>query len=130
MEALLSTLSLLINLFRRAKVDPCGKESFRVALARFLFKRRPPLYALRRYLFRRRPQAIISFLNYPNIALLLAAQLGKGDARIYVNVRNNISGEVAGAKSRRMREMPVLMPNRSEERRVGKECVSSCRTRW
>src|SRR3546814_9284372 len=91
MEALLSTLSLLINLFRRAKADPCGKESFRVALARFLFKRRPPLYALRRYLFRRRPQAIISFLNYPNIALLLAAQLGKGDARIYVNVRNNIS---------------------------------------
>src|SRR3546814_8812856 len=61
MEALLSTLSLLINLFRRAKADPCGKESFRVALARFLFKRRPPLYALRRYLFRRRPQAIISF---------------------------------------------------------------------
>lgn len=111
MEALLSTLSLLINLFRRAKADPCGKESFRVALARFLFKRRPPLYALRRYLFRRRPQAIISFLNYPNIALLLAAQLGKGDARIYVNVRNNISGEVAGAKSRRMREMPVLMRN-------------------
>src|SRR3546814_4808183 len=34
-----------------------------------------------------------------------------GDARIYVNVRNNISGEVAGAKSRRMREMPVLMRN-------------------
>src|SRR3546814_4399504 len=74
MEALLSTLSLLINLFRRAKADPCGKESFRVALARFLFKRRPPLYALRRYLFRRRPQAIISFLNYPNIALLLRSE--------------------------------------------------------
>src|SRR3546814_9484492 len=109
MEALLSTLSLLINLFRRAKADPCGKESFRVALARFLFKRRPPLYALRRYLFRRRPQAIISFLNYPHIALLLAAQLGKGDAGMYVNVRNNHSGEGAGAKSRRMREMPVLI---------------------
>src|SRR3546814_15832055 len=24
----------------------------------------------------------------------------------------------------------VEMPNRSEERRVGKECVSTCRTRW
>src|SRR3546814_5071289 len=23
-----------------------------------------------------------------------------------------------------------LMPNRSEERRVGKECVSTCRSRW
>src|SRR3546814_9407214 len=54
---------------------------------------------------------MICLLHYPNGALLLAAHVGKGDARFYVNVRNNISGEVAGAKSRRMREMPVLMPN-------------------
>src|SRR3546814_11570048 len=25
---------------------------------------------------------------------------------------------------------PGWMPNRSEERRVGKECVSKCRSRW
>src|SRR3546814_16780516 len=25
---------------------------------------------------------------------------------------------------------PSLLPNRSEERRVGKECVSTCSTRW
>jgi glycosyltransferase involved in cell wall biosynthesis len=110
-EVLFRVASALANLFRRAEADPCGRMSFRVALVRFLFKRHPPLYALRRYLFRRRPQAIISYLNYPNIALLLAAQLGKSDTRIYVNVRNNISGEVAGAKSKRMREMPVLMRN-------------------
>src|SRR3546814_5243612 len=54
---------------------------------------------------------MICLLHYPNGALLLAAHVGKGDARFYVNVRNNISGEVAGAKSRRMREMPVLMRN-------------------
>jgi len=109
--ALLRLASLLVNLTRRSRPDPCGRASFRIALARFLFKRRPPLHALRRYLSSRRPEAIVSFLNYPNIALLLAAQLGKGDTRVYVNVRNHISSSVAGAKSRRMREMPVLMRN-------------------
>lgn len=110
-EPLLRTASLILNLWRATKPDPCGREAFRTALARFLFKRRPPLHALRRYLGRRRPQAVIAFLNYPNIALLLAAQLGKGDTRVYVNLRNHISSSVAGAKSRRMREMPVLMCN-------------------
>lgn len=110
-EFALRAASLLLNLLRGAKPDPCGQESFRAALARFLLKRRPPLHALRRYLSRRRPQAIIAFLNYPNISLLLATQLGKGDTRVYVNLRNHISSSVAGAKSRRMREMPVLMRN-------------------
>ena len=109
--ALLRLASLLVNLPRRTRPDPCGRAPFRIALARFLFKRRPPLHALRRYLSSRRPEAIVSFLNYPNIALLLAAQLGKGDTRVYVNVRNHISSSVAGAKSRRMTEMPVLMRN-------------------
>src|SRR3546814_21089026 len=27
-------------------------------------------------------------------------------------------------------EMPMPAPTRSEERRVGKECVSTCRSRW
>src|SRR3546814_4863869 len=26
--------------------------------------------------------------------------------------------------------VPVMKPDRSEERRVGKECVSTCRSRW
>lgn len=110
-EALHRGLSLLRNLLRPARPDPCGDRSFRVALARFLFKRRPPLRALRRYLKARQPQAVMAFLNYPNVALMLAAQFGKGDTRFYVNLRNHISSSVAGAKSRRMREMPVLMRN-------------------
>src|SRR3546814_14487751 len=28
------------------------------------------------------------------------------------------------------RPLPYLLPLRSEERRVGKECVSTCRSRW
>ena len=110
-DLLFRVASLVVNLARRARPDPCGNVSFRTALARFLFKRRPPLHALRHYLHARRPESVISFLNYPNIALLLAAQLGKTDTRIYVNVRNHISSSVVGAKSRRMREIPVLMRN-------------------
>src|SRR3546814_5252833 len=32
--------------------------------------------------------------------------------------------------ARRTDPYPVLEPARSEERRVGKECVSTCRSRW
>jgi glycosyltransferase involved in cell wall biosynthesis len=81
------------------------------ALIRFLYKRKPPLYALSCYLKARRPAAIVSFLNYPNITLLLAAQAGAGDSKVLVNVRNHVSSSVVNAKSRRMREMPVLMRN-------------------
>ena len=110
-DRLLRVASLTLNVFRIAKPDPCGNVPFRVALYRFLFRRRPPLSALRRYLASRRPDSVVSFLNYPNVALLLAARFGTGRTRVYVNVRNHISASVAGAKSRRMREMPVLMRN-------------------
>src|SRR3546814_14198280 len=36
---------------------------------------------------------------------------------------------LAGAAKRKGRQFP-LTPLRSEERRVGKECVSTCRSRW
>ncbi len=110
-DGLIRFASLALNVFRVAKPDPLGDVPFRVALYRFLFRRRPPLLALHRYLSSRQPDSIVSFLNYPNVALLLAAQFGTGRTRVYVNVRNHISASVAGAKSRRMREMPVLMRN-------------------
>ncbi|MGI9493447.1 MAG: hypothetical protein ACR2QF_13705, partial [Geminicoccaceae bacterium] len=103
--------SLALNLVRSNKSDPYGDVPFRTAVTRFLNKRRPPIYALRRYIKTRRPESIISFLEYPNIGLLLAAQLGRGDTRIYVNVRNHITSSVANAKSRRMTEVPVLIRN-------------------
>src|SRR3546814_5327738 len=31
---------------------------------------------------------------------------------------------------KRERQCPIFIPTRSEERRVGKECVSTCRSRW
>src|SRR6056297_2266292 len=54
----------------------------------------------------------------------------------------NAAGGVAGARPaieavfkrgqvwRRVRDGPVPARSRSEERRVGKECVSTCRSRW
>src|SRR3546814_15773755 len=35
-----------------------------------------------------------------------------------------------GESSRRVLYVAVLLHDRSEERRVGKECVSTCRSRW
>src|SRR3546814_13370559 len=35
-----------------------------------------------------------------------------------------------GLKSRNPLDDPLIDPARSEERRVGKECVSTCRSRW
>ncbi len=110
-DILFRLASLLLNLFRRTKSDPSGNHSFRTAISRFLYKRRPPLYALNQYIKTRSPESIIAFLEYPNLALLLAAQFGRGDTRIYVNVRNHISTSVARAKSRRMTEVPVLIRN-------------------
>src|SRR3546814_17388379 len=36
----------------------------------------------------------------------------------------------AGADSAALHLLPLAMGLRSEERRVGKECVSTCRSRW
>src|SRR3546814_11997655 len=42
-------------------------------------------------------------------------------------------GPVGGGKStlaERLKQLMEMTPIRSEERRVGKECVSTCRSRW
>src|SRR3546814_13654928 len=41
-----------------------------------------------------------------------------------------IDGEVIGKKDRSPYGCPVVEVQRSEERRVGTECVSTCRSRW
>src|SRR3546814_19211889 len=68
------------------------------------------VFALRRSLKRLRPDVAISFLTKINVLALLASR--GMTLPVIVSVRNN---------HRRQR---------SEERRVGKECVSTCRLRW
>src|SRR3546814_3577275 len=40
------------------------------------------------------------------------------------------TGSIPCAEHRRRRALTFIAENRSEERRVGKECVSTCRSRW
>src|SRR3546814_8898320 len=48
---------------------------------------------------------------------------GKLAARLYSEIVERIYSDRATGEA-------VMMPVRSEERRVGKECVSTCRSRW
>ena len=41
-----------------------------------------------------------------------------------------VSGEVGSGKTMLCSMLQSRLPPRSEERRVGKECVSLCRSRW
>src|SRR3546814_19660320 len=74
-------------------------------------------------------------------ALDLPGSLGRlvegADAVIHVagviNARNEagfIAGNVAGTASMIAAAAAADVGRRSEERRVGKECVSTCRSRW
>lgn len=84
--------------------DGCTK-----ILIRVMFREDPPILSLYRYIKHRRPHAVISFLNYPNLVLLLTAQLCKDDTRVIVNVRNHISMSAKHAKSKWTRDVPRLM---------------------
>src|SRR3546814_16097139 len=65
----------------------------------------------------------------------LAARIGNGllhfgilqDA-VELAVQSGNDG--GGCTGRRQDALPVVRFERSEERRVGKECVSTCRSRW
>jgi glycosyltransferase involved in cell wall biosynthesis len=72
-------------------------------------KDRPPFAALRRYVLDRQPDAVLSFLNYPNVVLLLTALLCRRRSRFIVSVRNTISVAAANNRSRWIRAVPRLM---------------------
>src|SRR3546814_1969543 len=50
----------------------------------------------------------------------------------YISAKNEIAqlAESLRERNRVLPEQPHREPQRSEERRVGKECVSTCRSRW
>src|SRR3546814_2938547 len=63
--------------------------------------------------------------------LMGAAQQAGDIARRHQQGRNDDVGrELPGRPGRRLDEVFATMRERSEERRVGKECVSTCRSRW
>jgi len=108
-QKLFRLLSALQNLFLLPFDLARGRGNAMVATARVLVRDKPPIYALQHYLRQQRPDAILSFLNYPNLALLLSARLGKRGARVYVSVRNQISMSSRHGKSKWARSVPGVM---------------------
>ncbi len=80
-----------------------------IPLIRTIIKEKPPIHSLYGYIHQNRPDAIMSFLNYPNLILLLTAQLCRNKTRFFVNVRNHISSSAGHAKSKWMRNVPHIM---------------------
>jgi glycosyltransferase involved in cell wall biosynthesis len=84
-------------------------DSATAPVARIMWKERPPILSLLQYINRDNPDSIISFLNYPNMVLLLTAPLCRGKNRFVVNVRNTMSVAAANADSKWVRSVPRLM---------------------
>src|SRR3546814_15120649 len=59
----------------------------------------------------------------------LATKLGVSAPSLYHHFANKTEVLRAAAKEL-VRDVPAPRVTRSEERRVGKECVSTCRSRW
>src|SRR3546814_4032979 len=66
-------------------------------------------------------------------ALILTPLLG-ADGQIYAMAQGNLAVGGLGAQGADGSKIVINIPSsgriRSEERRVGKECVSTCRSRW
>lgn len=64
--------------------------------------------ALARYLVCERPQAMISALDYPNVAAILARDVSQVSTRIIVTGHNTLSVEVANSQKRRIKAFPKV----------------------
>ena len=84
-------------------------DSCSARLLRMMTHENPPMLSLCHYIRRSRPVSVMSFLNYQNLALLLAAPLVGTDTRFIVNVRNHISTSAKYGKSKWMRNVPRVM---------------------
>lgn len=79
------------------------------SLFRMTWRDRPPLFSLAHYVWTEKPDVVLSFLNYPNIALLLSARFCGHQTKFVVSVRNHISTSAELGKSSWMRRFPALM---------------------
>ncbi len=79
------------------------------SLFRMTWRDRPPLFSLAHFVWTEKPDVVLSFLNYPNIALLLSARFCGHRTRFVVSVRNHISTSAEFGKSRWMHRFPGLM---------------------
>jgi glycosyltransferase involved in cell wall biosynthesis len=101
--------ALLAGVRQRAAPLVPVERSWLKQLLRFFRKNDPPVYAICRYIDSSRPDSVLSFLNHPNLTLMLVALLRPGRARYLVNVRNHISTSVRSKPSKWMRSVQNLM---------------------
>lgn len=90
--------------------DPSSARRFAPAL----LSANPPwvlgrVPALEHYLRRERPDAMLSGLNYSNLAALWARKLAGGSTRLVVSEHNTLSVQVANDPRRRERALPKLV---------------------
>ena len=102
-------LSVAKNLLAAPVLLRAGQDACVRPVLRVIARQRSPLFPLFRYIRRYRPDAVLSFLNYPSLNLLLTAQIFRSHTRYVVNVRNHISTAVSNAESYHMRMFPRLM---------------------
>ena len=95
---------LMADNFRKGQADWCVRPIFDL-----LFRDDAPIAALLRYIKTAQPGAILSLLNYPNAALLIAGRVSPPKTRMVVSVHNTISASTGKSDSRRSRDVPRLM---------------------
>src|SRR3546814_14478067 len=82
--------------------------------------------------------AVLVALAAPGMAFAQTAKEAELEARVAqleAQIQTLLQGQQQQQESitqaqARLDQVQVAQPARSEERRVGKECVSTCRTRW
>src|SRR3546814_18505642 len=76
---------------------------------------------------------VTTLAGVPPLWVQLVEAVWPPQAALSLRRLTNSGGRLPMSVLRRMREMfpaAEIFPMRSEERRVGKECVSPCRSRW
>src|SRR3546814_13275491 len=68
-------------------------------------------------------------INTPEFRLIYPTSLLK-EAQSIANLLDTSVNSISRSLRTKPRKIPIILQNRSEERRVGKECVSTCRSRW
>src|SRR3546814_3613123 len=73
------------------------------------------------------------FLTHTSQALRIIAEVGSENLKIQYDIYHmqRMEGELANTIAEHLGAIGHMqLADRSEERRVGKECVSKCRSRW
>ena len=109
LHRLLQLRIILGNLVAAPWSLPGTGDSSTRRLLRVMVHNNAPVLALLRYINTEQPASVLSFLNYPNLVLLLVAPYVSTDTRFMVNVRNHITTSARHGKSKWMRGVPQLI---------------------